>query len=150
MYRECNLDLDPEFSQRDLHKHYLLGWISAMIKRARPMKRGLTDNIVTRGVNKRVRQSNSMPTRPERAIKKPQLTKKNITLLQWDHVRFLPCAHSPKTSKQDYCKYCKYLALLEKDHDPDCKPRKIKRPKAICDVCRVHLCKENFRAFHTA
>ena len=150
VYRECNLDQNPEFSQRDLHKHYLLGWISAMIKRARAMKRGLNDKIVTRGVNKRVRQYNPMLTRPERSIKKPRLTKKNYTLLQWDNVRFLPCLHDCVPFKQDYCKYCKHLALLEKDHDPDCKPRKIKRPKAICKICGVHLCKEHFRAFHTA
>jgi len=150
VYRECNLDQNPEFSQRDLHKHYLLGWISAMIKRARAMKRGLTDNIVTRGVNKRVRQSDPMLTRTERAIKKPRLTKKNCTLSQWDHVRFLPVAHSPVQSKQDYCKYCKYLALLEKAADPNCTPRKLKRPKTICDVCGVHLCTDHFRAFHTA
>ena len=80
VYRECNLDLDPEFSQRDLHKHYLLGLISAMIKRLQAMKRGLKDKIVTRGVNRKVRQSNPILTRPERSIKKPQLTKKNNTL----------------------------------------------------------------------
>ena len=149
VYRECNLDQNPKFSQRDLHKHYLLGWISAMIKCARAMKRGLNDKIVTRGVNRRVRQSNPMLIQPERAIKKTQLTKKNNTLLQWDHVRFLPCAHLPVKFKQDYCKYCKHLALLEKAADPKCKPRKLKRPKTICDTWGVHLCKEHFKAFHS-
>ena len=31
VYRECNLEQDPEFSQHDLHKKYLLGLINAMI-----------------------------------------------------------------------------------------------------------------------
>ena len=82
------------------------------------MKRGLKDKTVTRGVNKRVRQSNPVLTRAERSIKKPQLTKKNNTLLQWDHLRFLPCVHLRVPFKQDYCKYCKHLALLEKESDP--------------------------------
>ena len=149
IYRECNIDLDPEFSQRDLHKHYLLGLISAMIKRSRAMKRGLNDKIVTRRINRKVRQSDPILTRPERSIKKPRLTKKNNTLLQWDHLRFLPCVHLQVAFKQSKCKYCKYLVLLEKDHDPDCEPRKIKRPKSICNTCGVHLCTEHFRAFHS-
>ena len=111
------------------------------------MKRGLEDKTVTRGVSRRVRQTNPVQTRVKRSIKKPQLTKKNNTLLPWGNVRFLPYFHEHVPFKQDYCKYCKHLALLEKDHDPDCKPRKIKRPKAICNVCRVHLCKEHFTAF---
>ena len=149
VYRECNLDQDPDFSQRDLHKFYLLGWISAMIKRARALKRGMGDIVVTRGVNRRVRQSDPMLTRPQRAIKKPRLTKKNCTLSQWDHVRFSQCVHDRVPAKQGKCKYCKYLALLEKTADPNCTPRKVKRPKTICDVCGVHLCADHFRAFHT-
>ena len=46
VYRECNIDRDPEFSQRDLHKKYLLGLIDAMILRLQAMKRGLEDKTV--------------------------------------------------------------------------------------------------------
>ena len=148
VYRECNIDLDPDFSQRDLHKHYLLGLISAMIKRSRALKKGLNDKIVTRRVNRRVRQSDPLLTRPERSVKKPRLTKKNNTLSQWDHKWFLQCVHRQVKFKQGKCIYCKHLELLEKDHDPDCEPRKIKRPKYICNTCKVYLCKEHFDAFH--
>ena len=48
VYRECNIELDPTFSQRNLHKKYLLGLIDAMIRGLRTMKRGLEDNAVIR------------------------------------------------------------------------------------------------------
>ena len=112
------------------------------------MKRGLEDKTVTRGVNRRVRQTNPVQTRAERSAKNSRLTKKNNTLLQWDHYCFLQCVHAPVPWKQDYCKYCQYLSLLERDHDPECAPRKKKRPRSVCSTCGVHLCKENFDAFH--
>ena len=112
------------------------------------MKRGLEDKTVTRGVSRRVRQTNPVQTQAERSTKKPQMTKNNATLLIWSHCRFLPGVHAPKPWKQDYCKYCQYLSLLEKKHDPDCAPRKKKRPRQVCGIYGVHLCNDHFDLFH--
>ena len=148
VYRELKRELDPNFSQRDLHKKYILGLINAMIWRSRSMKRGLEENTITRAVQKSVRPTQVFQTQAVHLAKKTKLSKFNASLSKWNHCYFITGVHASERTTQDYCKYCKYFALLEKAHGPKCKEGKIKQPYQVCSICRVHLCNDHFDLFH--
>ena len=115
-------------SLRELHKSYLLRLIKIMTRHLQAMKMGLEDNTVTRDIGKKMRPTCADQRQELQSAKKTQMSKYKASLLQYDHCRVLSVSHFKKKATQDYCIYCKYLTLLEKAHDENCKERELNPP----------------------
>jgi len=148
LYKETAKD-HPDVADKNIcnHKQFLIEYINSLIRRGNAETKCTT---ITTRPRTTTHQDDQNDLRIVHKGKKGRIVMKRScpSLAEYDNVRrSRPGEHELiKSTTQSTCRYCQYLVLLAKAKNFE--PKGVKRPRSICNVCSVHLCKEHFDAFH--